>query len=71
MYEEPDLVLTHPCEQRSSIGTQMEGTKRSNTCVWNGTVSNWIHKWQHSSMRIHRMLNRSKLTFKWVVCLRI
>ena len=42
---------------------QKEGIWHSTTCVWNGTMSDWRIQWQHSSMRIHQMFDRSKLTF--------
>ena len=44
------------------MSAQKEGTQSSNTCLWNGKVSNRMIQWYHSSMHIHRMFNKAKLT---------
>ena len=61
------MILTRPCEQRLSMGSQKEGIRRSTTCVYNGNLSDWMIKCQHNSIRIYQMLNRVKLIFSWAV----
>ena len=61
--EKPDLALIRSCEQRSSMSDQTDGTRRSTTYIWSGKLSNGTIQWKHSSVRIHRSLNRAKLTY--------
>ena len=40
--EDPDLVLTRPCEHRSSMGDLKRGHGARPPTIWNGTKSDWM-----------------------------